>query len=637
MNNTEDDVLTIEDGVVTKCKEGLVNLVIPAGIKRIEPFTIRNSYKTLESVVINEWALGLGFFGFESLKSVQFGRGVTMIGYPAFSKCTALESIKIPESVTEIDSSAFEDCTALKTVELPSSLLKIENKMFKGCTALESIKIPEGVTVIGENAFEGCTALKSVEIPSTVTKIESYAFAGCTALESIVIPDSVERICWQVFSGCKALKSIVIGSGVEDLGQWAFDYCTSLSQIEFRGTVAQWDNMGGLHDLLCVAPVTSVKCSDGEWKKGTLMVKGGTLIACVDKSATSVTVPDTVKEIHRYAFDKCDCLESVVISEGVEEIDGYAFNNCKALKYIEIPSTMRIIYKGAFSGCGSVEKIVSHSALYPFNEKTGKLYDARKAKKEPILEVQAAKEEAKQLKIKQIQKVSAMSLFSEAIKKKGIEDYAVESFIPTKTVNIIWVRVNENNVIYKVKANAFDWISDVPKIVDALSDKEKSSREIFDSLMKAKLQPFEVSKNLPHALTLRPSKDGKIRFFSQGLLRKISFLYTTKELEIVGVTKIEKNALSHRGADYPLETLIIADGVEKIGESAFGYLNHLVSTLLPESVTEIGQTAFRGCTALSQIEFRGTLSQWNAVEKGEMWNKNIPAKVVHCSDGDAEI
>ena len=631
----EEGVLTIEDGVVTKCKEGLVNLVIPAGINRIEPFTIRNSYKTLESVVINEWALGLGFFGFESLKSVQFGRGVTMIGYPAFSKCTALESIKIPESVTEIDSSAFEDCTALKTVELPSSLLKIENKMFKGCTALESIKIPEGVTVIGENVFEGCTALKSVAIPSTVTKIESYAFTGCTALESIVIPDSVERICYQVFSGCKALKSIVIGS--EDLGQWAFDYCTALSQIEFRGTVSQWDNMGGLHNLLCVAPVTSVKCSDGEWKKGTLMVKGGTLIACVDKSATSVTVPDTVKEIRRYAFDKCDCLESVVISEGVEEIDVHAFNDCKSLKYIEIPSTMRIIYKGAFSGCGAVEKIVSRSTLYPFNEKTGKLYDARKTKKEPILEVQADKEEAKQLKIKQIQKVSAMSLFSEAIKEKGIEDYAVDAFMLTKTVNILWVRVNENNVIYKVKANAFDWTSDVPKIVDALCDKEKSSREIFDSLMTAKLQPLEVPKNLPHALELRPSKDGKIRFFSQGLLRKISFLYTTKELEIVGVTEIDKNALCLRGSYYELETLIIADGVEKIGESAFGYLNHLVSALLPESVTEIGQTAFRGCTALSEIKFTGTLSQWNAVAKGEMWNKNVPAKVVHCSDGETEI
>ncbi len=56
-----------------------------------------------------------------------------------------------------------------------------------------------------------------------------------------------------------------------------------------------------------------------------------------------------------------------------------------------------------------------------------------------------------------------------------------------------------------------------------------------------------------------------------------------------------------------------------------------------ESVTEIGQNAFRGCTALSEIKFTGTLSQWNAVEKGEMWNKNAPAKTVHCSDGDAEI
>ena len=64
MDNTENDVLTIINGIVTKCKEGLVNLVIPDG--------------------------------------------VTEIGVRAFSKCVErLESVVIPKSVTKIDSSAF--------------------------------------------------------------------------------------------------------------------------------------------------------------------------------------------------------------------------------------------------------------------------------------------------------------------------------------------------------------------------------------------------------------------------------------------------------------------------------------------------------------------------------------------------
>jgi hypothetical protein len=37
------------------------------------------------------------------------------------------------------------------------------------------------------------------------------------------------------------------------------------------------------------------------------------------------------------------------------------------------------------------------------------------------------------------------------------------------------------------------------------------------------------------------------------------------------------------------------------------------------------------------VEFGGTMAQWKAVEKGEDWNIGVPAKLVKCSDGEAEI
>lgn len=55
------------------------------------------------------------------------------------------------------------------------------------------------------------------------------------------------------------------------------------------------------------------------------------------------------------------------------------------------------------------------------------------------------------------------------------------------------------------------------------------------------------------------------------------------------------------------------------------------------SVTEIDRHSFAGCTSLSSVEFGGTMAQWEAVEKGDGWHKDVPAKSVKCSDGEAEL
>ena len=147
------------------------------------------------------------------------------------------------------------------------------------------------------------------------------------------------------------------------------------------------------------------------------------------------------------------------------------------------------------------------------------------------------KEKAKLEKIKQVQQVGAISLFSEAIKEKEIEDFSVESVNSTKADTILLVNVKGNNVLLKVSANVKKWTSDVPKIVDALSDETKSSKEIFDALMSTKLPPLETPIRLEKDITLKPNKNGKVRFFTQGIIQNLYDLYV-EDLELVGVTEI---------------------------------------------------------------------------------------------------
>jgi len=222
------------------------------------------------------------------------------------------------------------------------------------------------------------------------------------------------------------------------------------------------------------------------------------------------------------------------------------------------------------------------------------------------------KEKAKLAKIKQVQQVTATSLFLQAIKEKGIEDFSVESVNATKADTILLVNVNGNNVLLKASANVQKWIGEVPKIVDALSDESKNSLEIFDALMSTKLPPFEIPIRLAKDITLKPNKNGKARFFTQGIMRPINFK-TVKELEFVGVTEFEEKVFWGFGYYYQLETLIVADGVEKIGKAAFSCFKHLVSASLPDSVSEIGDDIFAGCDLLSSVSLPKNLTKINGM------------------------
>ena len=61
------------------------------------------------------------------------------------------------------------------------------------------------------------------------------------------------------------------------------------------------------------------------------------------------------------------------------------------------------------------------------------------------------------------------------------------------------------------------------------------------------------------------------------------------------------------------------------------------SVKIPASVTSIGEGVFRNCSLLSSITYTGTLEEWENVAKGSLWSDGIPATVVRCSDGDANL
>ena len=135
--------------------------------------------------------------------------------------------------------------------------------------------------------------------------------------------------------------------------------------------------------------------------------------------------------------------------------------------------------------------------------------------------------------------------------------------------------------------------------------------------------------------------------FASNTLTKITF-GENSQLTTIGVYAFT--------AAYQLSSINIPDSVVSIGEGAF--LDSVVSEItfgensqlsvigdkafavtgvssliLSSTVTNIGEDAFSWGSYLSEITYKGTRAQWNAINFNSAWNSSNTITKVICSDG----
>ena len=224
------------------------------GCTALESVKLSNTLHTIDYIA---------FKGCSALKEIELPSTLTFLGNWAFER-SALQSIEIPSSVKLLRDGVFFDCSSLTSVELPNTLTTISTRVFDSCISLQSIEIPASVTSIGVDVFYNCNSLESISvaagnavydsregcnaiiqtsdntmlvgckntvIPNTVTSIGGSAFRGCTGLTAVDIPNSVTYIGKNAFEGCSALESVNLSNTLETIDQWAFKQCPLLTKI----------------------------------------------------------------------------------------------------------------------------------------------------------------------------------------------------------------------------------------------------------------------------------------------------------------------------------------------------------------------------------------------------------------------
>ena len=85
-----------------------------------------------------------------------------------------------------------------------------------------------------------------------------------------------------------------------------------------------------------------------------------------------------------------------------------------------------------------------------------------------------------------------------------------------------------------------------------------------------------------------------------------------------------------------LTSITLPNGLKAIRILTFSRCSSLTSITIPNSVNYIGFRAFEKCKSLNTIQYDGTMQQWKDIYK-QGWRKGLPAKVVHCTDGDVKL
>lgn len=558
------------------------------------------------------------FYDCRGLTSFTIPNGVKSIGGHAFSCCTNLKSVTIPSSVTQIGEYAFWSCNITSFFSDSKEPSKVENwtsvgtlsdatlYVPKGCVNVyaqatgwnkfkeikemikvgsftysikddnmaividvtdpgqKEISIPASITVdgktypvkaIAENGFIDNKVLERVTIPESVTEIGAYAFSGCSNLASVSVPESISMVGIGVFSDTPWYDNLP--DGVVYIGKVACEYKGDISddtKIEFKdGTLAIRQEA-----FSCRWGIVSVTIPNSVTYIGEK--------AFQHLHLTSVNIPNSVTYIGEEAFSTYS-LSSLTVDSENPKYDSR--NNCNAIietatntlilgcKNTVIPNSVISIGERAFENCEDLISILIPNSVTSIGESSfaNCISLTSLSIPEGVVSIGInAFSDCQSLKTVSIPS-SVTSLGSYAF----VYCYSLES-VKVKYLEPLQIGMSSffnNCVLYvpkgsaEVYANAKEWSSNFREIKEFVRDEVAS-------------------------YTIEEEKGASVIDTSEP---------TTKDVEI-------PNSITVDDKTYP---------VKAIADNAFVGNTVIKKVSIPESVEEIGESAFQGCKDLNTI------------------------------------
>ena len=406
-------------------------------------------------------------------------------------------------------------------------------------------------------------------------------------------------------SGITPLSSIVLPKGITTIGDDAFSYNTSLTSIKIPNTV------------------TTI---------GKRAFRGCT-------NLTSIEISDSVTYIGEHCFYDCNRLQKIKLSKKIQTINQRLLQGCSSLTEIEIPEGVKSIGYAAFISCNKLTTITLPASLTSFNGAA----------------------------------IAGLSRLTEVKVADGNNSFKFENGIllskDGKTMYMALLTLTEINVPNGVVSIVGDTLSGSSATKIILPDTVSSnlSGTVFNGMNKlTKIELSSTSKNLKLVDGNLYSYDGKrfIKYMGTSktftvpegvetlvngcITKSMTTLNLPSTLKVIegwslssmsGVNllnipasvttmytysfsadtklRVAEGNSTYKSIDDVLilnkagtkvmmanrntTTYNIPNTVTEIGKSAFYYCSKMTSITIPDSVTTIGAGAFEGCSSLTEI------------------------------------
>ncbi len=308
-------------------------------------------------------------------------------------------------------------------------------------------------------------------------------------------------------------------------------------------------------------------------------------------SLTSITIPDSVTSIGQYAFFSSD-LTSVTIPEGIESISEGAFKSCDRLTSIAIPDSVTSIGKAAFSNCENLKSVTIPNKVTSIGE----------------------------------QAFEWCTSLTSVIITDSVTSIGKAAFANCENLKSVTIA----DGVTSIGNNAFEACNSLTSVTIG-----NGVTNIGDRAFNNCYKLVEVINNSSLNIEVGSDTYGGIAYYAKEvhdgeskIVTKDDFLFYTYDevnylLSYVGNATEITLPENYNGQSYEIYKYAFYDRCYD-----------LTSVTIPVSVTSIGDKAFF-CWGgiLKNINYGGTMSQWNAISKGSEWNFNTIDRTITCTDG----
>ena len=446
--------------------------------------------------------------------------------------------------------------------------------------------------VTGRGTWQGTV----LNVPETyrgvpVIAIAANAFSADTRLTYVIGSGCLVQIFDKAFMNCRSLTDVRLSVNHEHIGKSAFEGCDSLVSV-----------------LTLENEDTTAYTEFEQTIKKAVMGKG--------------------KIVNERAFCNCTSLVGINVPQNVARIAYMAFAQCKSLRNITFPSTLTELGASAFSGCSSLTKLVVPTGIPEIADSTFSGCTSLSSLNLP--------EGIDRLGIRALADCSSLTTVALPYSLTTIDEAA---FLSCTSLTQVYLRKN----ITSIATRAFEHCESLTAIAIPSGVKRIENYTFYCCYKMAHVTiPASVTyigtnvfENCYGFATF--SWPSQLTYINSGMFAGC------KGLKTITIPKTVTEICDRAFAGSGLEEVTLPRGIVALdkndktkAEGTFANCTNLKTVNIPNTITDIGDSTFRGCTALELIVYSGTKGQWNGVvvKKGSDWATGASTFVLRCADGD---